>query len=248
MVYLTDEEGEEYVLKLALPRLDMGGAMAKHESRSGDSREEASALGGRYVKVPPIPIVGPLSVQAKGLAVIVVDMQKDFIAEGGKLFVGPSATATVPRIRAVLNEARKMKVPVVYVQDWHPPNAREFEIWGPHCVEKTEGAEIIEQLMPLPGDVVIRKRTYDPFFETDLEKKLSELKVDKAVVMGTVANICVLHAVAGLTLRGIRTFVPVDCISSINEFDETLAHRQITFLYKGVLTTSDALRIRDASA
>ncbi|MEM2905590.1 MAG: isochorismatase family cysteine hydrolase [Candidatus Bathyarchaeia archaeon] len=218
--------------------------MAEKGGKAEQPREEAARLGGRrWVEVPAVSLASHLTLAAKGLAVLVIDMQRDFVNEGGKLFVGPSAPATVPRIRAVLDQARKAKVPVIYTQDWHPPDAKEFEIWGSHCVQNTTGAEIVDELAPIVHDIVVRKETYDPFYETDLDVKLSDLEVDRALIMGTVANICVLHAVAGVALRGIKPIVPTDCISSINEFDEAIAHRQTTFLYKGVLTTSDALKI-----
>jgi len=76
-----------------------------------------------------------------------------------------------------------------------------------------------------------------------LEKKLPELNVDKVVVIGTVSNICVFHAVAGLALKVIKSFFPMDCISSISKSDEALAHRPIAFVYKGMLTTSGTLEI-----
>lgn len=207
------------------------------------SVKEVPKQGERYVRLPKSPVPQPVTIEARGLVAMVVDMQRDFVREGGKLFVGPSAPATVTRIHAVLDHARKRKVPIIYTQDWHPEGSAEFAIWGPHCIVGTRGAEIVDELAPLPGDTVVRKTSYDPFFGTDLDKRLLQLGVGKAIVMGTVSSICVLHAVAGLVLRGVKPYVPVDCISSIARFDEVLARRQITFLYKGVLTTSDGLKI-----
>jgi nicotinamidase-related amidase len=58
-----------------------------------------------------------------------------------------------------------------------------------------------------------------------------------------VANICVLHTAGSAALRWWRVVVPVDTISALNEFDYRAALRQITFLYRGLLTTVDMLEL-----
>jgi len=174
-------------------------------------------------------------------AVTVVDMQNDFVDRGGRLYVGESVGKIIPNILRTLTKAREKKVPVIYTQDWHREEDPEFKVWPPHCVEGTVGAEIVQSLEPASGDHVVRKKSYDPWFETKLEELLKRLKIATVVVAGTVSNICVLHAVAGATLRGYEPIVPMDCISALNDVDQEFALRQIAFLYKGVLTTSELL-------
>lgn len=54
---------------------------------------------------------------------------------------------------------------MVYTQDTHfEDDAVEFPIWGPHVVKGTWGWEIVEELKPTKGDVVIEKMRYDAFF------------------------------------------------------------------------------------
>ncbi|MBC7109059.1 MAG: cysteine hydrolase, partial [Methanomassiliicoccales archaeon] len=130
--------------------------------------------------------------------------------------------------------ARKAKATVIYTQDWHASDDPEFRIWPPHCVAGTWGAEIIAELAPQPGEPTVKKTSYDPFFRTGLEDLLHEKGVDHVVIVGTVANICVLHAASSAALRGFRVIVPKDCVSALNEFDLLLAFRQLTFLYRGL--------------
>jgi len=174
-------------------------------------------------------------------AVMVVDMQNDFVDRVGRLYVGESVGKIIPNILRTLTKAREKKVPVIYTQDWHREDDPEFKVWPPHCVEGTVGAEIVQSLRPTSGDHVVKKKSYDPWFETKLEELLKRLKITTVVVTGTVSNICVLHAVAGATLRGYEPVVPMDCISALNDVDQEFAFRQIVFLYKGVLTTSEML-------
>ena len=173
--------------------------------------------------------------------VMVVDMQKDFVNEDGKLYVGESVRKIIPNIERTLMKAREKNVPVLYTQDWHAKDDPEFKVWPAHCVEETAGAEIIQPLKPASGDFIVRKKSYDPWFETELEELFRRLKTKTVVVTGTVSNICVLHAVAGATLRGYEPVVPMDCIAALNDVDQEFAFRQIASLYKGVLTTSELL-------
>lgn len=177
----------------------------------------------------------------QGTVVMVVDMQNDFVNEDGKLYVGDSVRKIIPNIQRTLAKARDTAVPVVYTQDWHVRDDPEFKVWPAHCVEETVGAEIIQSLKPVSRDFIVRKKSYDPWFKTELEELLKRLKIKTMVVTGTVSNICVLHAVAGATLRGYESVVPMDCIAALNDVDQEFAFRQIVFLYKGVLTTSELL-------
>jgi len=177
----------------------------------------------------------------EGTVIMVVDMQNDFVEKDGPLYVGNSVWKIIPNIQSVLAKAREKKVPLVYTQDWHRKDDQEFRVWPAHCVEGTTGAEIIQPLKPAGGDFVVRKRSYDPWFETELEGLLKRLKTKTIVVTGTVSNICVLHAVAGATLRGYESVVPMDCTAALNDVDEEFAFNQIVSLYRGVLTTSELL-------
>jgi nicotinamidase-related amidase len=183
-----------------------------------------------------IPMPKPIALQSRRSALLIVDMQKDFAEPSGRLFVGESILSTIQPMKALLEKARRKGVRVIYTQDWHEPSDPEFEIWGYHCIKSTWGAEIIDELQQKPGDIVIRKKTYDPWYNTELEGSLRKGETETLIVTGTVSNICVLHTVAGGTLRGYRVVVPVDCISAITEYDQELAMRQFTFVYRAELT------------
>ncbi|MEM1942965.1 MAG: isochorismatase family cysteine hydrolase [Candidatus Caldarchaeum sp.] len=190
--------------------------------------------------VVPEPV--PVRLSRADTAVVVVDMQNDFCHPKGSLFV-PSSPETIPRIRSLLDKARKSGARVFYTQDWHDKDDPEFSIWGVHALAGTWGAEIVDELKPSPGDVVVKKLRYDGFYGTALDHYLSMHGVKNLLVVGTVANICVLHTAGSAALRWIKIFVPVDCVSALTEFDLKAAFRQITFLYRGTLTRSDLVEM-----
>lgn len=154
-------------------------------------------------------------------ALVVVDMIEDFVREGGALYCGPSMARIVPVIQRELDRARRVGEPVVYLTDNHLPDDAEFRIFPPHAIVGTKGAEIVPELGPLPGDVVIPKRRYSGFFGTDLDITLRERGVDALRLVGDCTNICVLYTAADARNLGYAVEVLEDGVTS---FDEE-AHR-----------------------
>jgi nicotinamidase-related amidase len=197
----------------------------------------------RTVTVPEYVVTDRVEVNSKTTALLIVDMQNDFVKEGGKLVV-PTAKDTVPAIRQLLDLARQHGMFVAYTQDSHLPNDPEFPIWGEHCLIGTWGWEIVDELKPQPNELVVQKRRYDGFYGTTLEHDLRVAGVDTLIVTGTVANICVLHTAGSAALRWFKVIVPKDGISALTDFDMEAALRQIHFLYRGIITTADGIVVK----
>ena len=197
------------------------------------------------VTVPEYKIHPKVSVAAQKTAVLIADMLVDFVTPRGNLFV-PDTRKTIGPLRALIGKARKAGASIVYIQDWHRPDDPEFSIWGAHAVQESPGSRVIPEIAPARGDYLIRKRTYDPFFATDLDLLLRQKSIRDLIITGTVANICVLHTAASASLRGYRAIVPIDTISALHPFDFQSALRQIDFVYKGVLTQSSGINFKSA--
>ncbi len=192
----------------------------------------------KTVEVPEIPVVESVELPARETAVIVVDMQNDFVKPEGKLFV-PTAPATIEPIRRLLEKARAAGVRVFYTQDTHWEGDPEFKIWGEHVLYGTWGWQIVDELKPdEKRDIVVRKTRYDGFYGTPLDDLLRVYGIKNTVIVGTVANICVLHTAASAALRWYKVVVPMDGISALNDFDYHAALRQISFLYRGTIVKS----------
>jgi nicotinamidase-related amidase len=165
-------------------------------------------------------------------------MQNDFVSAGGSLVV-PDAAATIPAIQQLLANARSRNVQVAYTQDTHVEGDPEWQIWPEHCRLGTWGWAIVAALQPQPGDLVCQKSRYDGFYATWLDHYLSRVwKVEHLVIVGTISSICVLHTAASAGLRWFHVVTPVDGISALNDFDQALALRQISWLYVGEVVRS----------
>ncbi|MCE4598702.1 MAG: cysteine hydrolase [Desulfurococcales archaeon] len=189
------------------------------------------------VEVPKYRIEDRVELPRKESAVIVVDMQNDFVNEKGALFV-PTAPATIKPIRKLLDKARDAGVRIFYTQDTHYDDDPEYRIWGEHVRYGTWGWEIVDELKPREGDIVIRKTRYDGFYGTPLDDLLRVYNIKNLVITGTVANICVLHTAGSAALRWYKVIVPMDAISALTDFDYHAALRQIHFLYRGTIVKS----------
>ncbi len=196
------------------------------------------------IAVPDYAVEPRVDIASRTSALVVVDMQNDFVDSRGSLCV-PDAQATVPVIAQLLQTCRAHRMLAVYTQDWHTPDDPEAALWGPHAVAGTWGAEIVPQLAPVPGDVVVRKVRYDGFYGTPLAHELYRRRIDTLVITGTVSNICVLHTAGSAALRWMRVIVPVDAVSALTEFDQHAAFRQVTFLYRGTLVPSTGIAVLD---
>ena len=193
---------------------------------------------GERVEVPEILFKELVRLPAGRTAVIVVDMQNDFVKLGGTLVV-PDAAATIGHIQQLLTAARAKHVPVAYTQDTHYAGDLEWKIWPEHCRADSWGWKIIDELQPQAEDLVCQKSRYDGFYGTSLDHYLTRVwQVEHLVIVGTVASICVLHTAASAGLRWFHVVGPADGMSALTDFDQALTLRQISWLYTGSVVRS----------
>ncbi|MCL2194700.1 MAG: cysteine hydrolase [Oscillospiraceae bacterium] len=133
-------------------------------------------------------------------ALLVIDMQNDFLLEGAIMEV-PKARKLVQPIKQIIDRCREIGVPVVYTEHETHPDRCPMEIanW-PHLAHAgmrggTKGVMTIDELAPLPGEPVVTKHRYSAFFETNLELILRNLRggnnaVDTLIIVGIMSNIC----------------------------------------------------------
>jgi nicotinamidase-related amidase len=194
-------------------------------------------------EVPPYAVEDAVLVDPARTALVVIDMQNDFVQRGGSLLV-PDAEATIPAIRRLLELARLNRMRVVYGQDTHHRGDPEWEMWPEHCLEGSWGWEIIAELAPGVDDTVLRKVSYDAFFGTSLDYLLRLWGVDTLIICGTVANIGVQYTAASAALRWYHVVIPRDAISALEPFDLEASLRQTAFVFAGRVTTAGGVRPR----
>lgn len=158
-------------------------------------------------------------------ALIVVDMQKDFMP-GGALPV-PEGDKIIPRLNEYIKLFENKGLPVFFTRDWHPENHISFKgyggIWPPHCVQGTKGAEFHDELyIPADNKFIISKGTsqefdaYSGFQGTILEDLLRERGIRRVFIGGVATDYCVKNTTLGALNLGFEAIVLEDAIKGVD--------------------------------
>lgn len=189
-----------------------------------------------------------------------VDVQRDFVLPGGKLYV-PGAEKLLPNIKRLTDVARQGKAFLVSHGDFHTPNDPEFKIFPPHCVKGTPGAELVpeaitEKVARVPNEpdakipedlspyqqILLEKQTLSIFESRHADELVRKLG-DRAefLVFGVVTEYCVGFAVTGLIERGRRVAVVQDAIETLKKEEGEKAIAEFQRMGARMITTDQAL-------
>jgi len=144
-------------------------------------------------------------------------MLNDFIRENGKLYIGNGVEKIISPIQMELEKFRKEKNPIFYICDCHRLDDKEFNLFPPHCLFGTKGANIIEELKPSKDDFIIHKRRYSGFFQTDLDISLREEGIMELELVGVCTNICVLYTAVSARMLNYKVTVLKDTVASFDQ-------------------------------
>ncbi|MCB4823842.1 isochorismatase family protein [Roseicella aerolata] len=157
----------------------------------------------------------PISVAPEETALIVVDMQHAYCSKGGYIdlcgFDISGAPPVIEECARVIAACRAAGIPVIYLQNgfspdqreapptapvWHKSNALKFMRTneahaGRLITHGTWDHEILPELAPEPGDIVVAKSRYSGFAGTGLEQILQARRVRTLLVIGVATNVCV---------------------------------------------------------
>jgi nicotinamidase-related amidase len=177
----------------------------------------------------------PLTVDLDGAALVIIDMQRDFLEPGGfGAALGNDVSrlqAAVAPCRSVLDAARQLGMLVIHTREGHRPDLSDAP---PHKVERGDpknrigargpmgrilvrgepGYDIIAELSPQPDEPVIDKPGKGAFYQTDLELMLRNRSIDTLFVAGVTTEVCVNTTVREANDRGFRCIVLSDCCAS----------------------------------
>ena len=178
-------------------------------------------------------------IDPKKTALVIVDMQNDLCSPEGYLAVhdgqdvSPNRSIIEP-LKVLIEKARQAALPIVYVQytvdpthrltnpAWVYNHLRERPGGKGHitlvsleaCFEGTWGWEVIPELKPEPGDIIIRKNHLGAFWDTNLDKILRGNGIKGVVVTGTATSGCVLDTAVGAAAHDYFTVIVKDAVAT----------------------------------
>jgi nicotinamidase-related amidase len=157
------------------------------------------------VQAPKPPELKPVTLDAKTTAVLILDFVKQSCNNERR----PRCVASVPKVEALLKQARDNKATVIF-----------------SYTSNSTPADIAKELAPLDGEPMVRASA-DKFVGTDLEKILKDKGIKTVVVTGTAAHGAVLYTGSQAAFRGFKVIVPVDGMSSENTYYEQYTAYQL---------------------
>ena len=177
----------------------------------------------------------PFTFDAAHVALLCIDFQRDFVEPGG---FGESLgndvsllRSTIEPTRQVLDAARRHGWMVVHTREGHRPDLSDLfpakrdrgqpalrigddGPMGRLLVRGSEGHDIVPELAPVPGEVVLDKPGKGSFYATDLETILRARAITHLVVTGVTTEVCVQSTVREANDRGFECLVLADCTGS----------------------------------
>lgn len=184
----------------------------------------------------------PITVDPASTAVVIIDMQRDFLEPGG---FGESLgnevsllNAAVGPCKALLDCTRRLGLLVVHTREGHRPDLTDapraklerglpsLRIGAPGpmgriLIRGEPGHDIVPALSPREGEPVVDKPGKGAFYATDLDALLRNRGIENLIVCGVTTEVCVHTTVREANDRGYRCIVPGDCCASyFPEFHE----------------------------
>jgi ureidoacrylate peracid hydrolase len=190
----------------------------------------------------------PWEFRPERTTLLVIDMQRDFV-DAGAIMEVPMARAMVPAMARLITACRQASIPVVYTRHIL---SDDFDIsplevaYQPHLKstgmrEGSSGIEIVDELKPQPGDIVIDKHRYDAFYNTRLETVLRNIRgpgvVDTVIIIGTVTNICCESTARSAFMRDFKVVFVSDANGGLDETSQLATLSIIGKVFGRVLDT-----------
>ncbi len=147
-----------------------------------------------------------------GVALLIIDMINPLDFEGAEDLL-PKVDAVAGVVLRLRGEADRLDVPVIYVNDnyghWHSEHSRLIDacMAGP-------GGHVVRRVAPRESDFFVIKPQFSGFYATNLPVLIPQLGVDRLVLTGIAADICVLFTAADAHMRQYGLWVPADGVAS----------------------------------
>lgn len=176
----------------------------------------------------------PLPADGK-LALVIIDMQRDFLEPGGfGAALGNDVTrlqAIIPQVKQLLNLFRQHHLLIIHTLECHRPDLSDcpptkqrrgrgklkigdLGPMGRILIAGEPGNGIISELTPLPGEVVLEKPGKGAFYRTNLEKILQEKEITHLLVTGVTTEVCVQTTMREANDRGYECLLVEDATES----------------------------------
>jgi nicotinamidase-related amidase len=177
-------------------------------------------------------------------ALLIIDMINDMEFEGGEEMIRHALPAARALVR-LKTDAKATGIPVIYVNDNFGRWRSNFEHLIEHCLkDNVRGREMVKLLRPEENDYFVLKPKHSGFFHTPLQLLLQHLNVERLILTGITADICVLFSAYDAYMRDYKLHVPRYCVASRRDVETEHALELIERVLKADIRPSPELDLR----
>jgi nicotinamidase-related amidase len=177
------------------------------------------------------------------IALLLIDVLTTFQFPDGDAILQSALRMRDPLVR-LKGRARKIGIPVIYVNDNFGDWRSEKEVLMGRCLE-AKGAEFVRPLLPDSEDYFVLKPMHSAFYMTPLEVLLLHLQVEVLILTGLTSISCITVTAHDANMRGFDIYIPPDCSCSRNIEDHRQALAQLEATAGAKLKNSTALKLPD---
>ena len=179
------------------------------------------------------------------LALLLIDVINDFDFPGAESLVAEASRAA-PRIASLLQRARQMGAPVIYVNDNFGHWRSDFHATVARCSDpRRPAAALVQRLAPSASDFFVLKPMHSGFFHTPLELLLDELGSQMLILCGFATNSCVAFTAHDAHMRGFSLVVPEDTTAANSPEQCASALQHLATTVRADTRNSEALRLEE---
>lgn len=179
-------------------------------------------------------------IRVRGSVLLVVDMQRYFLDEASSRF-SVGGHAIVPNVIRLVRSFRSASRPVIFTQHQHEQSDLDNDVmrawWGEVILAGTRDAELCPDIIRENDELLIIKKRYSAFFETELEQCLTESDVTDIVIAGVKTNLCCESTARDAYYRNYRVFVPADATGTGNEEMHLASLLNLAYGFASVIRT-----------
>lgn len=183
-----------------------------------------------------------------GTALILIDVINDLSFPGAEGLIA-EAEPMAGRLAQLKRRADASGVPVIYVNDNFGQWRSDFRRTIAHCTASSSpGRRVSRQLRPGSADYFVLKPKHSGFFGTTLDNLLSDLGIRRLILTGIAGNICVLFTANDAYMRGLKLFVPSDCLVSNTPARNQAALDQMRTVLRADTRSSTRIEFREGGS
>lgn len=197
-------------------------------------------------------------VDPKNAALLIVDVQNDFAAEGGMMDREGNdlsmSQGIIPRLQQLIDEAHEMDVPVIFIRNVYNTDANWYlsDVWLEQAKRARQGSYVIHsvcapdswagdfyEIRPTEKDVIVTKHRFSAFQDTDLDLILRSRGIRTLIMTGIATNVCVESTARDGFFRDYYIVFTSDCTATYSKEDHEGTLNNIRRFFGEVVTADE---------